>query len=295
MKRALLAGLLPLLLLTGTARAAERWTVEAGEIDLKDFARQVSEATGRTILFGADFSGTVRLELERRELTGEELWELFLSSLAQEGWGVVVHGSVVRIAPRRDLVSQDNPVVVVDPEESVKSSDELVTATFELNHVNPSEIALHLAAFAGPEGQVIPLPSQGRLVVVTSAANVEKIRQLLAKMDTPEKRQQIEVVRLNRADLEDVAQIVSTLLSTYALDGGRFTPRQAVGGVVVAPEPRSGVLVLRGEKRDVEAAARLARLIDESTDPSVLVQTLQHSDAAAMAAALGPLLKQAGR
>lgn len=300
MKRRLLSGLVLATLLAGAAlagaaHAAERWPLEAGEIDLKEFARLVSKATGRTILYGADFSGTVTLELKRTEFTGDELWQLFLSALAQEGWGVVVHGSVVRIAPRRELISQDSPVVVIDGEEPVTSSDELVTATFELNHVNPGEIVLQLSAFVGPEGQVIPLPSQGRLVVVATAANVEKIRLILAKIDVPEKRQEIQVVRLDHADPEDVAQIVDTLLSAYALESGRFTHRQTVGGVIVAPEPRNSVLVIRGEKRDVEAAAQLARVIDQDGDPAVLVRTLQHSDASAMAATLGPLLKKTGR
>jgi type II secretory pathway component GspD/PulD (secretin) len=114
---------------------------------------------------------------------------------------------------------------------------------------------------------------------------------LLAKLDQAERRGALEVIRLKRADAAAVAEILVRLYSSYYNEGGRFTKRDSAGGLVVVPEPRSGSLVFRGDRRDVDTAIKLAQRLDQAEDPAILIRDLDNADAAALAARLQELLK----
>jgi general secretion pathway protein D len=279
----LLAGL-------GTAIAASTWTVPSGETDLRELTRLVSQATGRTILYGADFQGSVVIEGPRKPVSATELWRLYLSALAKAGWGVVVHGQVVRLVPRSQMAGQDMPVVI-GPTAPGEDADGMVTATFELNHLDPSLAAMQLTPLLGPDEKLVPLPAQGRLVVVASAANVEKIRQLLGKLDTPDKREALEVIRLKRANSETIADLLRRLFAEVYYADGRFKRREAAGGLVVIAETGTSSVIVRGEKRDVNAAVKVVRRIDEATDPLILIEQLGNARGDNVAAVLQTLIK----
>ncbi|MDP8222726.1 MAG: secretin N-terminal domain-containing protein [Candidatus Lernaella stagnicola] len=279
-----------LAVLAVVAVAADGVEIASGTYDLKELTSLVAQTTGRTILYGPDFSGSVRLEIAKPELKPDELWELYLSALAQAGWGVVVHDRVVRIVPQKDLAGESGPVIMAGEEK--RDDDGMVTALFELNNANPAEIAMKLAPLVGKDGRVIPLPAQGRLVVVASAANVEKVREVLGKLDVPDKRDNIQIVRVKHADLNDTADVVGVLFGRYKVEDGKIRSRQAAGGVIVAVEPRSASLVLRGEKDEVELAARLIHEIDAAGDPIIMIRTLRHASPGEATAVLEKLLAE---
>lgn len=287
MKKTFVAVLL-VLALTGAAWAQEA-PLSSGDYDLRDLTTRVSRATGRTILYGPDFTGSVHIDVADPDLSPDALWQLYLSALAEAGWGVVVHGRVVRVAPRDQLATEAGPVLA--PGETAPANEGMVTATFELNNADPTDIAMRVSPLVGKEGQVIPVVTQGRLIVVASAANVEKIRKLLEKLDVPEQRRQIEVVRPKHADLADLAELISQLFGKYTIEGNQPRYRTAAGGLIVVPEPGRGALVLRGEQRDIDAAVRLIRAIDEAADPLIVIRTLRYADHAKLTATLSDLLK----
>lgn len=278
-----------LLCLAGNAWAAKQYVIQSSEINLRDFARVVANATGRTILYGPEFNGQAFLEVPKKQVTADELWAMFLSALAQNNWGVVVHGKVVRIVPRQDLSTQDSPVIMADEPKPGMEAEELITATFALNHVDPTEAAMKLAPDVGPEGKIVPLPAQGRLIVVATAANVEKIKTLLETLDRAEKRDTLEVIRVKHADATRLAEILNRVFSTLTYEGGRYQMRDTAGGLVVLPESGTGSVVLRGDERDVKAAVRLAGKLDGATDSIVLIRQLENADVTEMTKLLNQL------
>lgn len=278
-----------LLCLTGVAWAAKLYQIQSSEINLRDFARLVSEATGKTILYGPDFNGQAFLEVREKPVTGDVLWSMFLSAIAQNNWGVVVHGQVVRIVPRPDLATQESPVIMAGEAAPGVEGENLVTATFALNNMDPTEVAIQLASDVGPEGKIVPLPSQGRIVIVATAANVEKIKKLLEKLDRADRRETLEVIRVKHIDAQRLAELLQRIFSNFYYESGRYQSRDTTGGLVVLPEGGTQSLVLRGDERDVKAASRLAGKIDGATDPLVLIRQLDNADVVEMTSILNQL------
>jgi type II secretory pathway component GspD/PulD (secretin) len=286
-----LVGLLVVFLcLAVAAEAKQTWTVDSGDLDLKDLTALVATATGRTILYGAEFHGAVHFEAAKRNLTADDLWRLYLSALAKTGWGVVLHGQVARVVSRQELASQDGPVVL-GPSVTKPVDESLVTAVFELNNTDPMQIASQITPLVGKEGQVVPLPAQGRLLVVATAANIERVRLTLKKLDAPGQRDETQVVRLKRANATAVAEMLARIFATSFYEGGRFQPRQTAGGLTAIPEPRSNAVVLEGDRRDVATAGKLAERVDAAEDPVVLIRNIENADASNLTGILRDLLR----
>jgi type II secretory pathway component GspD/PulD (secretin) len=286
-----LLGLAALVLcLAAVAEARQTWTLPSGDVDLKEFTDLTAKATGRTILYGADFKGSVHIDAGKKKVSADDLWKAYLSALAKNGWGVVIHGQVARVAPRQELMTQEGPVVI-GPSDGKRNDDGMLTAVFELNSADPVEISTEITPLVGRDGQVIPLSTQNRVIVVASAANVEKVRVLLKKLDAPTSREQIEVVRLQRANPTALAEMLNQLFSTNYFDGARLQTRASAGGLVAIPEPRTDSLVLRGDRRDVLAAVKLAERIDASGDPVILIRQIQNADAHSLADVLTGIIR----
>lgn len=278
MKRLFAVALLVVVLTAAVQVAAEEdWTLEPGDIELRALAKKVSEITDRVVIYGSDFSGTVELAPARRKMSKKQVWEYFLSVLASQGYGVVVRGDIAQIVPLSEMATQDQPVLVAG-EQTPEPSDQMVTVTFDLEHAEASAVAMQLSALVGGHGKVIPIPSQNRVVVVDTAANIERLRKLVERLDADGATESIQVVRLKKADAEQMSQLLAKVFTEYRIDGNLVRRRRSAGGLIVVPEPTGQSIVLRGDKRDVDAAVALARKIDAMPDPVVAIQRLQNAD-----------------
>jgi general secretion pathway protein D len=271
------------------AGAADKVELAPGTHDLRDLTLLVSQATGRTVLYGPEFSGQITLEASESVSDPDEIWRIYLSALATKDWAVVMHGGVVRIVKREQMPGESSPVIMVG-EDPATIDEGHVTATFELNNADPTEVAMQLSPLVGKGGQVIPLPNQGRLVVVASAANVEKIRKMLDKIDVEERRRHIEIVRLKHANPTDTRDLITHIFATHGMVEGKMQRRETAGGLIVVPEPRSQSLVLRGQEADVAAAVKLIQAIDGAADPIILIRDLRFAQPDKLGATLNNIL-----
>ncbi|HPQ71833.1 MAG TPA: secretin N-terminal domain-containing protein [bacterium] len=286
MKRAAALCLTILLLATVAAWADDKWEIEAGTVQLRDFTRKVAQATGRVVIFGADFGGEIELQ-PAGPFNKEQLWNYLLATLDSQGWGVVLQGDIARVVKLDEMATQGVPeVVMTEPPTPVPAAT--VTVTFELKHAEAGAIAMQLQRLAGPGGRVVGLPGQNKVVVVDTAANVERMRQVVERLDRAGEAEKIDVVRLRKADPEVMAEILRRVFTDYRIDGAMVRQRNSAGGLIVVTEPHSRTVVLRGNERDVNGAKALATRLDNMDDPVVMLRRLRN----ARTEELGDLLRE---
>ncbi|HPM76763.1 MAG TPA: secretin N-terminal domain-containing protein [bacterium] len=264
-----------LLLATVAAEAEDKWEIEAGTVELRDFTKKVAQATGRVLIFGADFGGEIELQ-PAGPFNKDQLWNYLLATLDSQGWGVVLQGDVARVVKLAEMATQGVPEVVMsEPPAPVPAAT--ITTTFELKHAEAEMIAAQLQRLAGPAGRVVGLPGQNQVVVVDTAANVERMRLVVERLDRAGETEKLDVVRLRKADPEIMAEILRRVFADYRIDGSLVRQRNGAGGLIVVTEPHSRTVVLRGNERDVNGAKALATRLDNMDDPVIALRRLRQA------------------
>lgn len=280
-----------ILLLAATAAwaAAEQWEIESGMVELRAFTKKVAQATGRVVIFGSDFGGEVELQ-PAGPFDKDQLWNYLLVTLADQGWGVVLQGNIARVVKLTEMATQGVPdVVLTMPATPVPAAT--ITVTFELKHAQADAIARQLERLAGPGGRVVGLPGQNKVVVVDSAANVERMRRVVDRLDRDGEREKVDVVRLRRANPEVMAEILRRVFTDYRIDGSMVRQRNSAGGLIVVTEPHSKAIVLRGNERDVAGAKALAAKLDALDDPTLSLRRLRNARSEELADLLRDILR----
>lgn len=86
---------------------------KSDSVTLYELARQVSEQTGYTVVFGPRVKTNQKVQIYATEsLTGNELYQVFLSVLKMHRYAGVRKGNMLRVVRGREARSLPMPVVV---------------------------------------------------------------------------------------------------------------------------------------------------------------------------------------
>jgi type II secretion system protein D len=138
---------------------------------------------------------------------------------------------------------------------------------------------------------VVPEPQSNTLIVTANAANHEKVRSLLASLDTESASgQRVEIVVLKNGRAPDLAPILTRVDQS---SGG--PARGATPTTTVSADVASNALVFSGSASRVSRLIEMATQLDEAsevTSTGVYVLPLTQGDAASMAAMVRDLYQQ---
>ncbi len=174
-----------------------------------------------------------------------------------------------------------------------------------LQFAQAQSIAASLAeAFAPPRGarvtpedavSVVAEPFSNSLIVTANEENLEKVKSLLATLDTEDAgRARTEFLILQYAQATELANVLSRVATgTTAARGGRGAT--AGQGVVVSADAASNALVMSGPAQEIDKLVAMARDLDQASASSatgVYIIPLENGEAANVAAMVQDLYRQ---
>ena len=266
--------ILALMLLTASVCLAEEetYTLPSGDVDLVELTRIVSKITGFSFLYGPSFSGKVNL-FASNKVTAQEAFELYLSVLADQGWVTVEKGRVIKIVRKEE---GPNPnLTFLNKGEPLASEDKRITVIIELTDIDSASAAATLQQLTSDQGKIIAAPAGNKLVVVDTAANVQRIREAVALMDISGPATVIEVVSLKRAGAGQVSEILNKLFAR-ASDGDQDKFGKYFKAV---PDVRSNSVVIRAPKSEAAIARKISTTLDDPEKAEIMVRQLKNADA----------------
>src|SRR5262245_5603225 len=189
----LLAAALLVGALAVSSRAAPEATVALNfqDVDLPVLARFVSEVTGRNFILDDRVHGKVTI-ISPTRITPDEAYLVFQSVLQVKGFATVPSGSFVKIVPARDARESTVPT-------GTRRGDEVVTRIIALGHADAGKLMPVLQPLVAKDGLLAAYPPTNSLIVIDSAANVERLAGLLHDLDLPASERTLEVVPLHYA------------------------------------------------------------------------------------------------
>ena len=174
-----------------------------------------------------------------------------------------------------------------------------MTRLVRLQYVDASTlIASVLAPLVPKTSHVSSYAPSNTLIITDSAANIQRLVQIIKQLDVPAALDQIEIIPLQYADSTQISDIVNQLLSS----GGVGAPTRRRRGAAAAgatdnrqviPYERSNALILLSAGDDADMVRKLIAKLDQPAPDErsdINVYYLENADATSMAETLNAIL-----
>ena len=216
----------------------EKITPNFKNADLAQVAESVSAVTGKNFVFDPRVHAEVTM-LSSKPLDPQAFYQAFLSILQVYGFIAVPAGDIIKILPdanARQFASIDLPDHI-NPD-----SDEIVTQVIDVKNVGAAQLVPILRPMMPQYAHLAAYPSSNIIVLSDRASNVNRMVQIIRRIDKVGD-QDVEVVSLENASSNETARLVNALYQqAAAAEGGGGTP------VKVVADDRSNSVVISGDQ-----------------------------------------------
>ncbi|MDZ4198193.1 MAG: secretin N-terminal domain-containing protein [Kiritimatiellia bacterium] len=263
----LLLVLLPFSAQPGLAGSGVQVDFNFDQADIRMLVRLVGETTGRRFIVHEGVKGQVTV-VSPGPIPVEEIYPLFLSILESRGFTVVERdGSYFVVS------IPDHPVALSPPMGGAPGDGGLVTRVYRMANVDVTDVARAVEPLVrgAKNGMLSVFAPSGHLIVTDLESNLRRLETVLAELDREGAARSLEVVALQHASAEDLAEQVSAALSGAGRAGTRVSRhlRQvAEGGAslpadsLVVASAQANSLVLVGTPSQLAELKRLITLLD---------------------------------
>lgn len=267
--------------LMGTAVAQETCgeALNLEDADIRSVVDEIALRTGKKFVLDPRVTGRVTIKSgPNGGLCADEAWELFQASLRVIGFTATpITSSSYRIIPIQEGSRAAGPV-------GKSVAGDIVTQIVRLNHVDAREAAANLSQIISERGVVAPVRSGNSIILVDTADNMTRLREVLAQIDRDTTIYR--TITLENASAAEVARVVANMAQEISEEGAVSASK-----VSVVPVAASNSILIRAEpqilSRLVSVVTELDRIGKAQSDLSVI--TLNHADAEEMAGLLKEL------
>lgn len=285
------ASLLLALSLPAHAAKAKTWKVNLKDADITALISEVAEVTGKNFVVDPRVKGTITV-ISSKELSANELYDLFLGVLSVNGFAAVPGANAVKIVPDANAKQMAVPVDV----NFSQKGDALVTRVIQLDNTNAVDLVPVLRPMMPQFAHLAAIPSANALVVSDHANNIDVITTIVQQLDGSD-GDEVEVIPLKESRVDDVVAMLETLTGISGGAGAAANKdNKQFYRVRVVADARANRLLLKG---DAKGRKRLRELITTLDTPNerlggVKVFRLKHASAKQVAEVLRGLVTNDG-
>ncbi|MCW8828072.1 MAG: type II secretion system protein GspD, partial [Gammaproteobacteria bacterium] len=236
-----------MLLLSATWQAAqaESMTLNLRDADIASVIGTISEMTGRNFIVDPRVKGRVTV-VSNRAMDEEELYQIFLSILNVHGFAAIPAGDAIKIVPAVNAKQDAQPLLGGE-------GDESVTRLIQVSNIEAAQLVPVLRPLLPQESHLAAYTPTNVLIVSSSAANVDKVAQMVREIDQA-KDADIELIVLKHASATELERILSALQQAQ---GGKRADGSTT--IQITSDERTNSLILSGEKAARQNIKRVIR------------------------------------
>jgi general secretion pathway protein D len=262
---------------------AKEITLNFKDADIRAVIEFVSAFSGKNFLVDNRVKGKVTI-ISPTPIPEDQAYDVFLSVLEVNGFVAVPSGSVVKVLPRAEGKQRPLPVT-----QKGATGDAMVTRVLRLQHADAQQVLTLLTPLISPNSNLTAYPAGNMLLLTDSAANIERIRKILALVD----REDALTVRLFTLKYASADKLANTLTSLYAEPG---RPNQSSHLKVMAMQPGNTLIAVAPPQllSEIDDVIRRLDVQPEHDSGSLQVRYLKHANAEDVAKVLNELIGRQG-
>jgi general secretion pathway protein D len=283
------------------------------DVEIATVIDTIARLTNRNFVYDDRVRGRVTI-ISPTPIPVEQAYTVFESVLQVKGFTTVdAPGGVVKVIPIRDAkeTSIDTRATLGAPD-----TDRFVTRLIPLRYVDAEAISNVLKPLVSKEAALVAYPATNTVILTDSAANINRILQILEAIDVETHKEELAMIRVQYADAQTLAEQLSEVFggevsasTGVATQVGRIQPRVrrppqtpqieggVGGGVQRAPvriitDARTNALIILAARTTLEEMRALIRRLDVPVEGQGRIQVyyLKHAVAEDLADTLNSLL-----
>jgi general secretion pathway protein D len=274
-----------------TARKPAAVTLDFKDVELTDLIQTISEMTGKNFVYDDSVKGKVTI-ISPRGMSLDEAYQVFLSVLSVKGFTVIPSGKMNKVVRTQEAKENTIPTGS-DADQS--GAEQIVTRLVPLRNIDAASFATSILTPLIPKsGSVAAYAPSNTLIITDSMANIERLLKIIAELDVPGTSSNLDVIFLENAAAEEIAQIGTQVLAQagVAPRKGRSAGAPTPSGKVLA-YPRANAIIVMAEAEEMEMMRSLVRSLDRketSARSNINVYYLENADAETLAKTLNEII-----
>ncbi|TDJ31746.1 MAG: type II secretion system protein GspD [Gammaproteobacteria bacterium] len=204
--RPLPCSLMLCLLLWTSTLTAQTHTLNLKNADIQALITTVSEITDKNFIVDPRVEGQVTV-ISSREMTPDEIYDVFLSVLRVHGFAAVPSGSVIKIVP--DTNARQDSIAIMDNTQGY-SPDELITRIIPVENIPAAQLVPILRPLLPQSAHLAAHSASNSLIISDRAANVARLANIIRRIDTATD-EEVEIISLQNASAAEVARTLNML------------------------------------------------------------------------------------
>ncbi len=191
---------IPFILLSIQSHAQETFLLNYQDVDIAKVTQDISKFSKKTLILDPRVKGRISI-FSDSILSAEQVWDVYLRTIQVHGFAALSDGGVVRIVPENEATRDSN--------ESLSQSS-IETKIFTLKNRAAGEILSQIKPITGRQSHLSSIPSINSILLVDKKSNIERISQLLKKIDQNDSAA-IKIIKLNNLSSVEAVRILDRL------------------------------------------------------------------------------------
>lgn len=213
-------------------------TMDFQDVDLPVLVKFISEITGKNFIVDEKIRGKITI-ISPGKITVDEAFLVFQSVLQVKGFTTVQAGTVIKIVQTSEAKSSTLTTVLPNRNQLART-DEYITRLIPLEFVDANAMTAIIQPLVSPDGLLAAYTKTNTLIMIDTAAQTERISEILTRLDVEGADQEIEVVRLRYALAPELAALLQQVLEEPGTDP------TGMGGAATRPGAAPDARVRRG-------------------------------------------------
>lgn len=225
-------------------------TLNLRNADIRALIETVSSVTGKRFIIDPRVNATVNV-VSGEPVAADELYDIFLSVLEVHGFALVDVGKVTKVIP--DTNAKSSPIPTV--ESAFPQRDAIITRVIKIQNVPATQLVPILRPLVPQQGHLAAYPQSNSLILADRAANVERLTEIIRRIDIAGDAE-VEVIVLKNASAAELVSILTGLLAKQQAQASGEPQLQIVA------DTRSNALILSGDANQRLKARGLIATLD---------------------------------
>ena len=191
---------IPFILLSVQSQAQETFLLNYQDVDIAKVTQDISKFSKKTLILDPRVKGRISI-FSDSILSADQVWDVYLRTIQVHGFAALSDGGLVRIVPENEATRDSN--------ESLSQSS-IETKIFTLKNRAAGEILPQIKPITGRQSHLSSIPSINSILLVDKKSNIERIGQLLNKIDQNDSAA-IKIIKLNNLSSVEAVRILDRL------------------------------------------------------------------------------------
>ena len=235
--------------------ANDKLTLNFQDADIHALINAVSKITGKNFIVDPRVKGKVTL-VSSEELGPDQIYEVFLSVLDVHNIVAIEANGLVKLLPK--AVAKTIPTPIKYGKTGIRG-DSQITEVYQLKYGSVRDIVPILKPLLPPTSHFAAHGPTNTIIITDTAANINRILSIVAKLDQEETVGDTHVIYLQHAQAEDIVGLLTDLIASYQKSGD---PKAAQQKISIQAHEATNALVIHAKDEQIKVIRSIISQLD---------------------------------